>query len=719
MNELKKACFKYSYFLQAALVLIIITFKFRLFKNNINVPLVYDGDAEVFLMYVKSLILNTWNWNIPQLSAPFGFSGAAFPLMTNFDWILMKLLAIFSSEAGFILNIFYFSTILATSLISKYAFVKIGVNRFLAGACGVTYAFLPYVFLRNISHINLVYYAVPILCLISIDIATNAFKEKSKEFKIILYGASVVQGFNYIYFSFFAIFIYFFSSVYGYVSEKTIRPIKAAFIAITIIIASTLLNLTPSFYSWHKLGKPPEMTYKAAAEAEHYGLKIRSMFLPHEENVLPGFAIWAKKDKAAAFPLENENVTVRQGLVGSIGFILSLLLSLRIFKFKFGNTGLSKQLNFLASINLFIFSVVTVGGFGAIFNLLIKEDIRCYNRFSVFISFFSLAILALVVDRLLSSKKHTFLVYTLILSIFIFSVHDQLLGSRMITRQYNANSVNYNTDKVFFKSFAALYPNGGCVIQFPLTGFPLSTRHVNMDSYNHARPYIHSHANMYYSWPSFSNAHRSWQNYIESLIGNDLVEAVTMSGFNIALIDKFGYKDHGADIINYFTDMGANTVLNSKRYIILDLKDCISKQLHGFGDRKTYDHERKKFIQRFKSQPTITYGSGFFNSEINSSGQPFNWSRNRSQIFIRNNSDSFNNVKLNFKAASFYDGELFIEGIPAIKTTSSPIDVEMIFPLKPDEQKIINFHSTSKTIDRKIDIRELVFYIMDLKVSHE
>ena len=484
-------------------------------------------------------------------------------------------------------------------------------------------------------------------------------------------------------------------------------------------MVSTILNLAPSFYTWHMFGKPTEISYKTAAEAEYYGLKIRSMFLPHEENALPGLAAWAKKNKAAEFPFENENVSVRQGLVGSIGFILSLLISLQILKIKSRNTNLRKQLIFLASINIFTLLMVTVGGFGAIFNLLIKEDIRCYNRFSVYISFFSLAILGIIMGGFLYNTKRRFINWSLFLSIFAVSLYDQLLGSKMITRQYKENSRNYNTDKAFFKCLAALYPEGGYVIQFPLTGFPLSTRHENMDSYNHARPYIHSDANMRYSWPSFSNAHRSWQNHIESLKENDLVEAVTMSGFNVALIDKFGYRDMGTVIINYFTNMGAKTAISNERYLILDLKECILKQSKKFKDNISYDYERKRFIQNFVSLPSVIFGTGFFAQEKNSIGQTFNWSKNRSQIIVSNNTDSSKKIKMKYMVASFYEGELFIEGLPKIKTTSMPKEVNMTLLLKPKEKKVINLFSTSKAINPKIDARELVFYLMNLKTYDE
>ena len=49
----------------------------------------------------------------------------------------------------------------------------------------------------------------------------------------------------------------------------------------------------------------------------------------------------------------------------------------------------------IAALNLIVLTVTTVGGFGAIINTLTVPDIRAYNRFSVFLAFFSISGLSL------------------------------------------------------------------------------------------------------------------------------------------------------------------------------------------------------------------------------------------------------------------------------------------------------------------------------------
>ncbi len=52
------------------------------------------GDSLWFALLAKSVAHNGWAFFVPQLSAPYGLAAAAFPTMTNFDWLIMKVIAL-------------------------------------------------------------------------------------------------------------------------------------------------------------------------------------------------------------------------------------------------------------------------------------------------------------------------------------------------------------------------------------------------------------------------------------------------------------------------------------------------------------------------------------------------------------------------------------------------------------------------------------------------
>ena len=78
--------------------------------------------------------------------------------------------------------------------------------------------------------------------------------------------------------------------------------------------------------------------------------------------------------------LQTENTDATLGLVGSAG--LAVLLAVALLPVR--RAWLLGPLSGLA-----VFSVLlgTIGGPGALFNLLVTPQVRCYNRISVFIAF--------------------------------------------------------------------------------------------------------------------------------------------------------------------------------------------------------------------------------------------------------------------------------------------------------------------------------------------
>ena len=105
------------------------------------------------------------------------------------------------------------------------------------------------------------------------------------------------------------------------------RLLLTGALCISIVAGSTLVNLAPSFYSWHVNGRPLILRDKMAAESEIHGLKIRQLISPVYPHTLPPFRRWVEREAAARFPNENENWSSRLGIIGTLGFLglLSLL----------------------------------------------------------------------------------------------------------------------------------------------------------------------------------------------------------------------------------------------------------------------------------------------------------------------------------------------------------------------------------------------------------
>lgn len=705
--------------IEALFVLLIATVSLNLLNYDLRVPLQYHGDSVIILMYIKGMIQNGWTYSIPQLSAPYAMSSAAFPIMTNFDWVVMKLISLFTSEIGLVLNLFWLLTLVFSAWTASLSMRLLGVNNWLSFAGGLLYAFLPFALLRNVGHLNLVYYAVPLLCLLAIFLATGKNVDENRvTIRRLGYAACFIQGFNYIYFSFFAVLLFIVSAAIGYVRNKSCSVVRTAATAIGIISIATVVSLSPSLFSWYKHGKPPGMVYKSAAEAEYYGAKVRKILAPHPDNPIPYLAKWGKRDASAGFPNENENITVRHGLYGSLGFLLLLCVSLTST-----NSGKNAGSGILVSIAapaLFTLLMISVGGLGAVLNLLTVPDIRCYNRFSVFLAFFCIAGLGVFLSEQIQKIKlvyFRFFFIVAILAVVLLSLFDQLLDGRHLVDRQASDSITVAEEVALVKRLDKVLPHQGMVFQLPITPFPLDPGTARMGYYDHGRPFLWSE-HLRWSWPSFSPRHRAWESKVGSLDGKNLMEALILSGFNAIWIDRFGYNDNGTSVIQALVEAGGQEILQgmSSRYVILDIRKPAKQLEYSLGVAKF-----KERSTSYLSGVLLNWGSGFYPLERNADGHEFRWASEQSKLTVFNPDFETHECRFVFSLASDDTGSVEIRSngkIHVVPTSSVPINYSIDISLSPGDKQDIEFVANLARVNAPNDPRKLYFYINGMQV-HE
>lgn len=522
---------------------------------DLSVPFNYSGDSIIIALHIKGIIEDGWPYAISNLSAPFTYPAASFPLLTSTDWALMKIASIFTDEIGLILNTFWLLSFLLTSATSFITFKIVGLKNASSAMGALVFSLLPYAFLRNVSHLNLDYYLLPICCLsiFLITSTTSHLIDSKKARNISLLGLTLL-GFNYIYYSFFCALLLIFSITYAFFFKGAKKQIKFGIISLAILATSTTINLSQYYYSLSKNGAPVQMSYKRIAESEVFGAKLRTMILPHPDNKLPPFRHLAEKSLKANFPLENENTTARLGLLASIGFFISLGA---ILLKESSHPSLPSGGQGINSIILVIFMLMTIGGIGSIINLITIPDFRAYNRLSVFIAFFSIYVFFSYSEKLLAttSKLQSNTIKVAIFFIFILSIYDQCLDKKSVVRDRHSDLSQALSDKLQVKYLESILPTGSGVLQLPLTGYPPLEKHHNMWSYDHGRPALWGN-HLRWSWPSFSKEHRKWQNNLSKLKGRDFANEITASGFQAVWIDLRGFSDNGLSIITLLKESG-------------------------------------------------------------------------------------------------------------------------------------------------------------------
>jgi len=703
-----------SYIAQALLVLGVAFFSLRLYSYDLRVPFNYSGDSVVILMYIKGLIQDGWPTTISQLSAPFAYPGAAFPMLTSVDWLIIKILSVFTTEPGYLLNGFWLLTLVFSAWSATYAAYQLGLSRSLSFASGVLYAFLPFALLRNVGHMNLVYYLVPLLCLLAVAVAGSGVGIRNvKQASIIGLVACVLQGFNYVYYSFFAVLLFGVATLISYKRGGGFKQIRLPLLAIVIVTISTAINMIPAMQSWHKNGSPPDMGYKYAAEAEIYGAKLRRMLSPHPDNVIRPLAKIAQKDIGANFPNENENTTARLGLYGAFGLLLMIVVALRR-----GVGAVPQPMAVISALGLATFLIITVGGFGAVINLITVPDIRCYNRFSVYLSFFAIVAAGLWLQEKFGNGTFRWKTagYFIVGGFVTLSLYDQLLDAKHLVLYQQNDTRRANEERMVVERLEQIFQDETAVLELPFTGFPPLAMFNKMESYDHVRPYLWSH-HLKWSWPSFSQRHRAWQTKMEALKGGELIRAAIFSGFGAIWIDRFAYLDDGRELISSLS-LGKVKLLDvgSSRFVVLDLRDAAIDLKASMPEVEFSQHASAQF----GSGAVVEWKRGFYGEEQNPGKHLFRWAQDRAKIVLRNTSEAPLTLCVSFNIASGAEGlvQLVSADSPmVIKTSATPQSVQFPLSLESSEAQSLQFSTSLPRFDVPGETRNLYFYVMDFNTS--
>jgi phosphoglycerol transferase len=705
---------------QGLLVSALSVFLFNLWRFDFSVPFNYWGDTLWYLVPIKGLLDHGWTIHVPELSAPFTLNTAAFPSLTTIDWSIMKAIAAVTGTEypGVVLNVFWLTSIVLTGWTAAYSLHRLQIGPFLSIAGGTLYAFLPFALLRNTGHISLVYYTVPLLCLLAVYLADWEDSAPARRTRTVGYVAAVLQGFNYIYFSFFAVLLFLFSGLLGYRRTGSVTPLKAAVFATALVTAAAALNMIPAVLSWHQGGTPPNMDYKHPAEAEIYALKIRKLLSPHERSVYP-LSAWGQWDAKAAFPHENENTAARLGPFAAIGLILLLLVALGLYGRE--ESDLDRRLRTLSSLALLSLLVTTVGGAGAILNVLTVPDIRAYNRFSVFIAFFAVAALALIIEHHRSSRRTAWgRVSTLAAfgALVLVSLYDQLQDATPLV-QRRAGDVHWAAhERQFVTELERLTPAGTAIFQLPVTTFPPDGGLHRMLPYDHARPYLWS-SHTRWSWPSFSRRHAAWLQRVRGLSSEELLEALALSGFGLIWVDRYGFVDQAEQLLSELSAAGAVEVdvASSHRYVVLDLRPTADRLTSALG-HSLFQARRAELLDGV----WLDWVDGVYGEErAGGSGVDFRWSRAASEIRIHNPLPSPRRIELAVTVASGGPGDVavIVEGVERARV--SPYGegerISLLIHIPPSGSARVRFVGNTRRIPLPPgETRDLHFALMDVVV---
>jgi hypothetical protein len=698
-----------EYVTAAVLCVLILCAFFRIWRADLRVPFYYSGDSIFYLMFAKGVIENGWYWQNPSLGAPGGLQMYDFPTYDNAVTIIVWLFSCFTHNPALILNLFYLLSFPLITVASLYVLRHFDLSYIPALFCSLLYAFLPFHFMRNQTHLILsAYYVVPLTVLVLLWITTTELRARTRKF-ILSVLICVLLGSSGVYYPFFFCALLPVAGATGALKFQRLRPLLVAVVFVVITTATVVINLSPSLIYKHTHEDVGAML-RGPAEAETYGLKISQLVLPITSHRINLFDRLKRFHNANSMVSENDTSSL--GIIGSIGFLGLLAQLLSRKELVSGARGLLHDLSIL---NIFAVLVGTIGGFGLLIALYIASGIRSYNRISVFISFFSLMAVGIGLERIYQrTVRVRSIFYLLIVVALIVGFLDETTPGYV--PDYSGTKTEFVSDKEFVNRIEASVPRGAMIFQLPYVPFPEYPRIHKMIDYDHFRGYVHS-KNLRWSYGTVKNREGDRaQERVAALPTDQLVQTLAFAGFSGIYVDRNGYDDGGAakelELSNLLET--APMVSANGRLTFFNLSDYARKL------REKYPDSEWQAKQEISFHPLLLDWKGGFSGLESRPGKSWRWCSSEGELHLRNTSERPRLIKLEMAFATGYPelDDFIINGLitDRLKVNNIPSSYSKTVTVPPGES-VITFRSDAKRIDAPGDTRFLVFRIEDFKMT--
>ncbi|RCX19016.1 hypothetical protein DFP94_10532 [Fontibacillus phaseoli] len=712
-----------GYIIVSVLLSIIFTFSIlKLWNADLSVPFSYSGDSLLTGLMIKSIINNGWYLSNNFVGAPFGLEFYDFTMFDNFFLFLIKILSLFTSHYALIFNLYFLLTFPLTAALSFYVFKKMNFSAFISLIGSQLFTFVPYHFLRGQPHLFLAsYFFVPIIVLILYKVyasEVNFYQINNRKLKLNINKANfllvlfcLVFSSCGIYYTFFSCFFLSIIGISAWINKKKTRNLINALIIIAILLVGSLINIAPNIVYKIGNGNNIAVANRSYVESEVYGLKISQLLLPVTSHRI-SYLEQLKASYNSHSPLVNENDFSSLGILGSIGFVISLILLFLRNRFRSNKLPL-----FFSEMNISALLLATIGGFGTLFAMIILPEIRAYNRISIFISFFSISMFLIVADILKGKIKKNGYRYSyniLLFLIMVFGLLDQTTSS--MVPNYSSTKQEFDSDKSFVERIEKSLPTGALVFQFPYVPFPENPPVNFMGDYELLKGYMHSDS-LRWSYGAMKGRKADlWiKNVASTSSTNEIIEKLSFSGFSGIYVDRRGYGDNANLIANEIQKILQTTPIESdnKRLLFYDMNNYNQRLKSKFSTQEWNEKANDTLHPLL-----ISWSTGFYDME-QSGNNYWRWSSSVGELDINNFSDTSKKLRLegvistgsSIKSDLYIKSELINNEIE-LNSSGQFINYELVVP---PGKFTIKFMSNADRIVNS-DPRELVFKISDYKI---
>jgi phosphoglycerol transferase len=555
---------------------VVLTFAFDLKRANLHIPFYYSaggGDLFFYLPLYKAIAETGWYTENPSLGAPSVMRLYDFPINETGLMLGVKLLIALVGDPFLAANLYFLLTFVTAAIAALFVLRVIGVDSQVAVTTSLLFAFLPYHFWRGPFHpFASTYHAIPLLTLVALylsgnkpiffhrDVCGHLRWNWSRRFTLPVLVTCVLASISGPYFAFFGTFLILTGGVIGLVRKPGVERILDALLAAGLVAGLFAVQLIPNGLYRIREGANPMPLKRETGYYYHYSLRIVNLLRPvpgHRiaqlNHSLPAERVKSPPDLAWLYNETNESeVSSPLGALGALGFLALIAFAVAA---PFALLGPAPVIGDLAQLNLAVLLLGLNGGFGELLALYVTTMIRCYNRISIFIGFFSLAALALLVSRrrcaiepgpAMSRGRIGWGWLVVLWFLTALGLLDQI--PPLLVPDHVRDAAAFQSDKEFIAAVEKALPPGSMVFQLPQHTFPEFGRRSQMYDYSHFRGYLHSHR-LRWSYGAVRGREAEVHGLLALQSPPKLIDTLISAGFAGVYINRKGYGAGDQELI--------------------------------------------------------------------------------------------------------------------------------------------------------------------------
>jgi phosphoglycerol transferase len=521
------------------------------------VPTAYSGDAYETLARLQAAAEGDTgllrSQVITRLGAPFGAHWNAYPMP---DKPLMSALGALSRDLGL-----YFTANLALVLAQVSAAVSFYlVARRLrcrwewACAGALLFSYTYHTFHRGLPHFSLLFtWTVPLGLLAVWLVARSTRLAWQNAGAAVCIGAAIALGVSNPY------NLYFWLQLMGWAVIAQVfgrgRRSNAIIGVVSIVLACSVFAIANAerwLYADDTEARP--LLERNYSGTERYALKPVELLLPPPSHPWDFFAA-AGRHYTAWSNWRGEGVTSYLGLAGIAGLGWLALEAIRR-----ALAGKSLPPQALSVAWLIAFS--TIGGITNLVALFAPslQIFRATNRVAIFLSAIFVLWLVTRLSRLTRGWPPWWRAAAA-LGVGAIGVREQL--PRPAPEQIETAAARVQSDQDFGRQLEAALGPRAMVFQLPYLDFPEVTPPYRLSDYEHFRPYLATRTLRFSYGSPRARARGCWQRDVQNGSPAALVRALEASGFAALYLNRKGFEDDGAHLVQALRHLGCTRSIES------------------------------------------------------------------------------------------------------------------------------------------------------------